>query len=135
MKPWLKNRRETSAYSNILQELRLQDQEEFRKYLRMNTDTYTVIFSIRNILEHTRVSQKALIWFLSKFAPILLCLQKMSPRKHMRSNLYDVIVSRHLNDVFPNSVILFRMYDFLSIFECLCFCAFHQPRFSFKTKI
>ena len=79
MKPWLKNRRETSAYSNILQELRLQDQEEFRKYLRMNTDTYMVIFSIRNILEHTRVSQKALIWFLSKFAPFLLCLQKCRP--------------------------------------------------------
>ena len=39
MKPWLKNRVQQSAYSNIFQELRLRDQEEFRKYLRMNTNT------------------------------------------------------------------------------------------------
>ena len=37
-KPWLKNRVQQSAYSNIFQ--------EFRKYLRMNTDSYTVIFNI-----------------------------------------------------------------------------------------
>ena len=46
-KPWLKNRdQQKCIYSNIFQELRLRDQEEFRKYLRMNTDTYTVIFNI-----------------------------------------------------------------------------------------
>ena len=39
MKLWLKNRVQQSAYSNIFQELRLRDQEEFRKYLLMNTDT------------------------------------------------------------------------------------------------
>ena len=33
-------------YRNIFQELRLRDQEEFQKNLRMNTDTYMVIFNI-----------------------------------------------------------------------------------------
>ena len=38
----LKNRLRTSAYQNIFQELRLKDSEEFRRYLRMNTETYQV---------------------------------------------------------------------------------------------
>ena len=42
MKPWLKNLLRTSAYQNIFQELRLKDSEEFRRYLRMNTETYQV---------------------------------------------------------------------------------------------
>ena len=40
MKPWLTNRLGTSAYQNIFQKLRLNDKEEFRRYLRMNTETY-----------------------------------------------------------------------------------------------
>ena len=45
IKPWLKNRIRTSAYQNIFQELRLKDNEEFRRYLRINrnlsgTNTY-----------------------------------------------------------------------------------------------
>ena len=42
MKLWLKNRLRTSAYQNIFQELRLKDKEEFRQYLRMNTETCEV---------------------------------------------------------------------------------------------
>lgn len=45
MKDWLLERESKGAYSNILQELRLQDHEHFRKYLRMNTTTFEVIFS------------------------------------------------------------------------------------------
>lgn len=44
MKDWLRERESKGAYSNILQELRLRDQENFRKYLRMNTTTFEVIF-------------------------------------------------------------------------------------------
>ena len=40
MKPWLKNRNNKSAYNNILPELLLNDKEEFRRYLRMNTTAY-----------------------------------------------------------------------------------------------
>ena len=43
VKRWLLNREEKSAYSNIFTELYLTDQEEFRKYLRINTVTYTVM--------------------------------------------------------------------------------------------
>ena len=42
MKLWLKNHLRTSAYQNIFQELRLKDKEEFRRYLRMNTETCEV---------------------------------------------------------------------------------------------
>ena len=43
MKEWLRERDSKVAYVNILQELRLSDHEHFRKYLRMNTDTFQVI--------------------------------------------------------------------------------------------
>ena len=39
MKPQL-NRLRTSAYQNIFKELPLKDKEEFRRYLRMITETY-----------------------------------------------------------------------------------------------
>ena len=38
----LKNRLCTSAYKYIFQELRLKDKEEFRRYLRMNSETCQV---------------------------------------------------------------------------------------------
>ena len=42
MKDWLRKRDTKGAYDNILQELRLNDHENFRKYLRMNTEIYQV---------------------------------------------------------------------------------------------
>ena len=42
MKDWLRERDTKGAYANILQELRLNDYDNFRKYLRMNTDTFQV---------------------------------------------------------------------------------------------
>ena len=45
MKDWLHERDTKGAYTNILQELGLNDHENFRKYLRMNTDMlYYVVF-------------------------------------------------------------------------------------------
>ena len=38
VKPWLEKRYERSAYNGIFAEMRLHNQEDFRKYLRMNTD-------------------------------------------------------------------------------------------------
>ena len=48
VKSWLLRRDEKSAYQNILQELRLEDAENFRRYLRMNSETFEV--SIKTIL-------------------------------------------------------------------------------------
>ena len=42
MKNWLRERDTKGAYVNILNELRLNDLEHFRKYLRMNTETFQV---------------------------------------------------------------------------------------------
>ena len=42
MKDGLRGRDTKGAYANILQELRLNDHENFKKYLRMNTDTFQV---------------------------------------------------------------------------------------------
>ena len=39
MKEWLHSRFQKGAYNGIINELRLQDQEDFRKFLRMNTET------------------------------------------------------------------------------------------------
>ena len=43
MKDSLHERDAKGAYANILQELRLNDHDNFRKYLRMNTDTIQVV--------------------------------------------------------------------------------------------
>ena len=42
VKPWLMNRARESAFKGIFSELALRDKEEFRKYLRMNTNSYEV---------------------------------------------------------------------------------------------
>ena len=42
VKPWLANRRQTSAFGNIFAEFWPRDEEEFTKYLRMNIETYQV---------------------------------------------------------------------------------------------
>ena len=44
VKPWLKNDKYTSAFNNIFAELIVNDKEEFRRYLRINTATYHSIF-------------------------------------------------------------------------------------------
>ena len=42
VKEWLNRRNSLSAYQTILSELRLNDAENFRRYLRMNTEVYEV---------------------------------------------------------------------------------------------
>ena len=42
VKEWLNRRNSLSAYQTILSELRLNDAEYFRRYLRMNTEVYEV---------------------------------------------------------------------------------------------
>ena len=42
MKGWLRERGTKGAYANILQELYLNDHENFTKYLRINTGTFKV---------------------------------------------------------------------------------------------
>ena len=46
MKDWLCEKNTKGAYDNILQEVRLNDHENFRKYLRKNTDTFQVALII-----------------------------------------------------------------------------------------
>ena len=48
LKEWLGKREESGTYASIFQELRLQDAEHFRKYLRVNTDTYEVSDNLKN---------------------------------------------------------------------------------------
>ena len=46
-KNWLLERQKKGAYNGILNELRLTDKEDFRKYLRMNTETFQVRYDIQ----------------------------------------------------------------------------------------
>ena len=68
IKPWLKNRLRTSAYQNIFQELRLKDNEEFRRYLTMDTETYNVKYLFIHlfiiILQIEKLLRTYLITFL-----------------------------------------------------------------------
>ena len=41
---WLLERPNKGAYNGILSELHLTDQKDFRKFLRMNTETFQVAF-------------------------------------------------------------------------------------------
>ena len=43
MRSWLLKREKKGAYNNILQELRLTDEENFRKYLQINTETFQIL--------------------------------------------------------------------------------------------
>ena len=43
MKDWLRERDTKGAYGKILQELRLNDHENFRKYFRLNVGTFQVV--------------------------------------------------------------------------------------------
>ena len=40
VKDWLRKRDERGAYNNILNELKLNDSESYRKYIRMSTTTF-----------------------------------------------------------------------------------------------
>ena len=54
MKTWLANRDVNSAYNSIMQELRLNDRENFRMYLRMNTETFDeLVRLVKPIIEKT----------------------------------------------------------------------------------
>ena len=43
-KEWLKRRLQLGVYREILEELRLEDAENYRKYLRMNVATFEVMY-------------------------------------------------------------------------------------------
>ena len=42
VKPWLQRRSAKSVYHNIISELKLQDRYDYRKYFRMNSQTFEV---------------------------------------------------------------------------------------------
>ena len=72
VKPWLKNCMYTSAFNNIFVELLVNDKEEFRRYLRINTATYHYFFfawqNNRDVLYYTFSTASAAacfdIWLL-----------------------------------------------------------------------
>ena len=61
VKTWLSRRDEKGVYNNLLQEMRLEDSESYRRYLRMNTETFeTLLNMVTPVLQkqrtHTRFS-------------------------------------------------------------------------------
>ena len=53
VKEWLNRRNSLSAYQTILSELRLNDRECFRQYLRMNTEVYELKRFLQGFSERT----------------------------------------------------------------------------------
>ena len=46
VKPCLAHRKANGIYSNLINELRLHDEEEFRRYMRMSTDTFLELLEL-----------------------------------------------------------------------------------------
>lgn len=66
MKKWLTTRSREGAYATILNDLRIQDPQSFRKYLRMNEETFQVrkyqnYFS-QKIIKHVYKTQDLAPW-------------------------------------------------------------------------
>ena len=53
VKEWLNRRNSLSPYQTILSELRLNDRESFRRYLRMNTEVYELKRFLQGFSERT----------------------------------------------------------------------------------
>ena len=53
VKEWLSRRNSLSPYQTILSELRLNDRESFRRYLRMNTEVYELKRFLQGFSERT----------------------------------------------------------------------------------
>eukprot|EP00795_Rhopilema_esculentum_P017072 gene17072-8590_t len=45
-KEWLQKREDTSLYTGLVSELRLADREDYRRFMRMNTTTFEVIYDV-----------------------------------------------------------------------------------------
>lgn len=46
VKPWLQKRNSKGIYSSLVQELALTDAEDYRRYMRMNTESFQVIIHV-----------------------------------------------------------------------------------------
>ena len=58
VKSWLAERDRKGAYNNIIQELRVDDNENYRRYLRMNADTLEELLALVTPVltkKHTRL--------------------------------------------------------------------------------
>jgi len=91
VKNWLQRREEKGAYNNILTELRLDDVESFRKYLRMNTDTFqvsTTLFFFFNCLlcdVGTRQGQRGNKYGFHFASCVLLILRRRKKHTHLEN--------------------------------------------------
>ena len=69
MKKWLAARDDKDAYNNIIQELRLDDVESYRRYLRMNTETFEeLLLNISPKLEKQRTMMRKPLSVAEKLA-------------------------------------------------------------------
>ena len=61
VKPWLAARDARGCYNQILEELRLQDTESYRRYLRMNVDTFEYLLTeLRSLIIRRSVVRPAI---------------------------------------------------------------------------
>ena len=56
---WLRRRRQRSIYSNLVQELREEDPDEYLKYLRMTTTTFNILLEkVRPYIEKKNTAMR-----------------------------------------------------------------------------
>ena len=111
VKPWLANREFKSAYCNTLAELRLHDEEEFRRYLRINTEAYTeLIEKVRPVITDKTTFMRKPISAEEKLAVTLrfLATGETSSSLMYQYRIHRITISKFIPEV-SNAI-----YDALS---------------------
>ena len=75
-KEWLRRRRERGVYRELLEELRLEDAENYRRFLRMDTATFEVRLKLALIGLPLYTFKKHLTGICDAVVDIWLCLEK-----------------------------------------------------------
>ena len=102
VKNWLKNREEKSIYTNLLAELRVDDRENFRRYIRMDTETFENLVSrVRPYLTKQTTNMRQPIPVEEKLA---VFLRFIATGESFASLQYQFRISRSTISLFINEV-------------------------------
>ena len=90
MKTWLLERGRKGAYNNIIQELRLENMENYRRYLRMNKETFEeLLHRVTPLIEKKSTTIRKPLSVAEKLA---CTLRFLATGKSYSSLQYQVVV-------------------------------------------
>ena len=104
VKTWLLKRDKKGAYNNIIQELRFEDVENYKRYLRMNTETFEeLLHRVTPLLEKKSTTMRKPLRVAEKLACTLRFLatgESSIPVSQVKYfSIYSPSLRSHLRDV------------------------------------